>query len=157
MARKDLSDTYPIAVGAFRAVRSATQSLGVASPNYLQYDSEVFDVSGWYGVNAGAGGGRIGLTAGVTGIYHFSWGIVIGSITGYMQPELRINGVARSYSGFSATTGAGGTWAAGDDYVKMNANEFAEMVLNWNAGGATISFLANAAYSYFAGHFVGAG
>src|SRR4051812_20141787 len=155
MARKNLSDTTPIAVGAFRANRSASVSLGVASPAFVPYDIEAWGTSGWYGVNATYS--RSGFTPQVAGIYHISFGMVFNPVTGYFSPEIRVNGAAKSYSGTSPTNAiAGATWHFGHDYIKVAVNDFVEIATSFSVGGATVTLLNNPAYTFFAGHLVGA-
>jgi hypothetical protein len=140
---------------AFRAVRSANVSLGVAAPQYVDMDTIQFNYGGAYGTNI-TFGSRRGFTAPMAGVYRFSWGITTQPLTGYGEPILRINGVDKSYAGTrEAHNVSGGSWHFGTDLFSMVAADFAELVLQWDNGGGGVLLLANASYSFFNGELVG--
>lgn len=140
-------------VTAFSVYRSANLGLGVASPAYCDLDSEEFDLSGAYGVNAGFGSRR-GFTVPVDGIYSFAWRLsTTANMANYFQSALRKNTSDWKYGEVSI----GGQSSVGSALIKCVPGDFFEMVAYWANGGAAVTLLAGSQNSFFCGQLVSRG
>lgn len=139
-----------LAKGAFSAYRNAALSLTTGLT--VTFDTEEFDVSGWYDTSNGR------FTPQVPGYYRFSWSVTSNaSITAdqFWQANLHKNGTLHKDGGICFQRGTVAVASVGTHLAVANGStDFFTVVITHNTG-AGVANSPGVAGTYFGGELIG--
>lgn len=151
MARSTISDTQPVAMGAFHAYRNAA-GLSLASGGVVPFETEVYDINGWYNT------ATFQYIPQLAGIYWFSWlftsGTAIGA-GGYIESYLYKNGALNIRGPRSSDVGSNGPIVGGSAIALANGTTDAFTIVYVSSTTPQV-VAAGALYNtYFQGYYLG--